>query len=168
MDEREKAVRKLTDNLKAAAQQNTNVINISYSERDPEAARDVLNRFIQAYLEKHLSVYCTADSQQFFERQVAAVAAKARRYGEAAIRHSRIRRESRPWWNSGSRLVAQIATLEQSITEAEAELVASDAKIAGIQKLLAAIPETVVLEESSGLPNYSAGTDARASYISCN
>lgn len=155
MDEREKAVRKLTDNLKATAQQNTSVINISYSERDPEAARIVLNRFIQAYLEKHVSVFCTANSQQFFERQVAQLHQKLAdtqkefetlkdTTGVSALVEQR------------SAMVTAIGTLERNITEAEAELVASDAKVAGIQHILESVPETVVLEEMSGLPDYAA------------
>ncbi len=89
VNEREKAIRRLTDNLKVEAQQNTSVIDLAYEERNPEAAKSTLDRFIQAYLEKHLTVYCMANSQQFFERQVLAVAREAHGCTEGASESQR-------------------------------------------------------------------------------
>jgi capsular exopolysaccharide synthesis family protein len=155
VDEREKAIRKLTDNLKATALQNTSVINITYNEQDPQAAKLVLERFIKAYLDKHVSVFCTANSQQFFERQVSQLHQKL----------TDMQKEFQTLKDTTgiSALVEQrtvtvtaIGTLERNITEAEAELVGADAKVTGIQHLLAEVPETVVLEEMSGRADYAA------------
>ena len=155
VNEREKAVRKLTDNLKIDARQNTSVINVAYDARNPEAAQGILDKFIQAYLEKHLAVYCTASSQQFFERQVSQLREKLATMekelqnvkdttGVSALEEQRVV------------AVNAIGSLEKGITETEAELMASDAKVAGIQHLLVQVPETVVVEELSGFSDYGA------------
>lgn len=154
-DRRENAIRKLTDNLKIEARQNTSVINLVYKERDPQAARTTLDKFIQAYLEKHLAVYCTTSSQQFFERQVSQL------HDKLAATENELRDVKDATGVSAleeQRVVAvnAIGTLEREITQAEAELRASDARATGIQQLLTQVPETVVVEETTGFSDYGA------------
>ncbi len=155
VNEREKAVRKLADNVKVTALQNTSVIDVSYNEQSPETARTVLEKFIQAYLEKHLAVYCMANSQQFFERQVSQLQAKLTE-AQKELQNLKDKTGISDLTRQREVMVNGIGMLERNVVEAEAELVASDAKIAGIQHILTDVPETVVLEELSGFSDYGA------------
>ncbi len=155
VDEREKAIRKLTDNVKIETPQNTSVFNITYSARDPELAQSILEKFIQAYLEKHLAVYCTSSSQQFFERQVAQLQEKL---ATAEKELQNIKDTTGVSALEEQRVVAvnAIGTLEKDITAAEAELMAADARAAEVRNLIAQVPETVVVEEITGFSDYGA------------
>ncbi len=155
VDEREKAIRRLTDNLKVQAQQNTSVINLSYQERHPETARDTLDRFIQAYLEKHLTVYCMANSQQFFERQVSQLHAKLTE-AQKELQKLKDTTGISDLVEQRGVMVNAIGMLERNIAEAEAEQAAANAKIAGIQQLLETVPESITIEETSGFSDYGA------------
>jgi len=155
VNEREKAIRKLTDNLKVEARQNTSVIDLSYEERHPEAARNTLDRYIQAYLEKHLTVYCMANSQQFFERQVSQLHAKLTE-AQKELQNLKDTTGISDLVEQRSIMVNAIGALERNIAEAEADLAAADAKIAGIQHILEAVPETITTEEISGFSDYGA------------
>jgi capsular exopolysaccharide synthesis family protein len=155
VNEREKAIRKLTDNIEIKAQQNTSVISISYNEREPEVAKTTLERYIQAFLDKHLSVFCSASSQQFFERQVSQLQEKLTE-AERELQNIKDTTGISALVEQRTVTVTAIGALEKNITEAEAELAASNAKIAGIQRILEKIPETVVIEEITGFSDYGA------------
>jgi capsular exopolysaccharide synthesis family protein len=155
LSEREKAVRKLQDGLEAKAVQNANVINLAYEEQSPIFAADVLTKFIQAYLEKHLAVYCIADSQRFFEQQVSDLRTKLdAAEGKLEAMKNTTGISSLPEQRAAK--VTLIGDLEHGISTAEAELTAANAKIAKINDLVAGIPDTVIVEETSGFSDYGA------------
>jgi len=155
VSEREKAVRRLQENLEIKAVQNANVINLAYEEQNPVFAGDVLTRFIQAYLGKHLAVYCIADSQRFFEQQVSDLRTKLDQ-AEADLENMRNTTGISSLPEQRAAMVTLIGGLDRSIGEAEAELTAANARVASINGLLPGIPETVVVEEISGLSDYGA------------
>jgi capsular exopolysaccharide synthesis family protein len=155
LSEREKAVRKLLDNIQIKAVQNANVINLAYEEQSPTFAADVLTEFIQAYLEKHLAVYCIADSQRFFEQQVSDFRTKLdAAEGKLEAMKNTTGISSLPEQRAAT--ITLIGGLERSIGEAEAELTAANAKIARINDLVAGVPDTVIVEETSGFSDYGA------------
>jgi len=155
LSEREKAVRKLQDGLEVKAVQNANVINLAYEEQSPIFAADVLTKFIQAYLEKHLAVYCIADSQRFFEQQVSDLRTKLdAAEGKLEAMKNTTGISSLPEQRAAK--VTLIGDLEHGISTAEAELTAANAKIAKINDLVAGIPDTVIVEETSGFSDYGA------------
>jgi capsular exopolysaccharide synthesis family protein len=155
LSEREKAVRRMLQCLKIQALQNSNVIAVAYKERSPELAREVLDRFIQKYLEKHVAVYGTSNSQQFFERQVSELHAKLAG-AEKELQEIKDTTGISSLEEQRSVMVNTIGTLERNAAETEAQLAAANAKVTGIQEILATIPETVVVEETTGFSDYGA------------
>jgi len=155
LSEREKAVRKLQDGLEIKAVQNANVINLAYEEQSPIVAADVLTKFIQAYLEKHLAVYCIADSQRFFEQQVSDLRTKLDA-AEGKLEAMKNTTGISSLTEQRAAKVTLIGDLERGISTAEAELTAANAKIARINDLVAGIPDTVIVEETSGFSDYGA------------
>ena len=65
----EKAVRKLSKELKIQPLQKTNVISVSYQARDPRLAEEVLKTLAAAYTEKHMEVHRPSGEFKFFDQQ---------------------------------------------------------------------------------------------------
>ena len=68
--------------LSAAALKNTNIIVISYKNRDPELATLVLKELVARYFTKHLEVHRSADAFDFVARQTDQVRAQLNRTEE--------------------------------------------------------------------------------------
>lgn len=155
LTDREKAVETIIENLEIEALQNTNVISLAYNQKDPELARDILDTFIQTYLEKHLMVYSTSHSQQFFEQQVAGLQDKLRQ-AEREMQNLKDETGVSSLEQQRQAVVNKIGTMELAIAQTDGELSSSVAKVADIQKVLAGIPETLITEEITGFSNYAA------------
>ncbi len=155
LTDRDEAIEKVIENLEIEALENTNVISLAYDQKDPEFARDILDVFIQTYLEKHLMVYSTSNSQQFFEQQVASLQDKLR---QTEREMQNLKDETGVSSLDEQRLAAvnKIGTMELAIAETDGELASSLAKGADIEKVLAGIPETLVTEEIRGFSDYAA------------
>ncbi len=152
---REQAIRRILQSMSIKALPNTNVIGLSYEEQSRGVARAILDKFIQAYLEKHLAVYYVADSRQFFERQVAELRTQLMQ-AETELREIKDATGISSLEEQRTAMVNTIGTLERSMGETEAELAGANAKVAGIQEILARIPETVVVEQATGFADYGA------------
>jgi uncharacterized protein involved in exopolysaccharide biosynthesis len=65
------AVRQLAKELDIKPLRKTNVISVSYQDRDPKMAAGVLSALAAAYMEKHLEVHRSSGELQFFDQQSA-------------------------------------------------------------------------------------------------
>jgi uncharacterized protein involved in exopolysaccharide biosynthesis len=63
------AVEHLVKKLKIETPTKTNLISVSYSSADPQAAYGVLNSLASAYVEKHVAVHRPAGSYEFFTKE---------------------------------------------------------------------------------------------------
>jgi len=153
--DRDEAIEKVLENLEIETLQNTNVISAAYEDEDPELARDVLDAFMQAYLEKHIVVYSTSSAQPFFEQQVANLQEKLRQTeremqtlkdttGVSSLQDQRLA------------AVNQIGAMDLAIAQTDGELASSSAKVTEVERMLADIPETVLLEETTGFSDHAA------------
>lgn len=152
---RDKAIEGVIENIEIEALQNTNVISLAYDQKDPELARDILDVFIQTYLEKHLMVYSASHSQQFFEQQVASLQDKLRQ-SERELQSLKDETGVSSLDEQRLATVNKIGTMELAIAETDGDLSSSLARVADIEKALAGIPETVVTEEVTGFSDYAA------------
>jgi succinoglycan biosynthesis transport protein ExoP len=152
---REQAVGRILHNMDIKALPNTNVIGLAYEEQSRGGAKAILEKFIQAYLEKHLAVYYVSDSGPFFERQVAELRTQLTQ-AETELREIKDTTGISSLEEQRTAMVNTIGALERSMGETEAELAGAHAKVAGIQEILARIPETVVVEQATGFADYGA------------
>jgi uncharacterized protein involved in exopolysaccharide biosynthesis/Mrp family chromosome partitioning ATPase len=162
LSRREKAIRRIGQSVSVKALTNTSVISLSCEEQHPELARNILDSFIQAYLEKHLSVFYVDSSQQFFEQQVSESRTKLRE-AEKELQDLKNATGVSSLEEQRTAVIDAIGLLERNLAGAQADLVAANAKVAGIQKMLSDLPETIVVEEISGLSDY--GTDLMRSKL---
>jgi uncharacterized protein involved in exopolysaccharide biosynthesis len=68
----DRALRGLEKSLTISPVKKSNIIDISYSAKDPEMASSVLKRLADSYLGTHLKVHGTPGTYNFFERQAGA------------------------------------------------------------------------------------------------
>lgn len=68
-DRIERAVRSLAKNIKVDTGTKTNMIEVSYSSRDPRLSYGVLNTLGNLYMEKHVAVHRPPGSYEFFAQQ---------------------------------------------------------------------------------------------------
>jgi len=64
-----RAVIKLRKNIEVEAVRKSNVINVSFTHKDPDMAATVVNSLISVYLDRHLSVHKSPQSYGFFQEQ---------------------------------------------------------------------------------------------------
>src|SRR3990172_6894365 len=69
MSDRDSAILSVMKNLEIEAPKNSNSIAIAYEAKDQKLTKEVLDRLIDAYLEKHINVHRTAGSYKFFNEQ---------------------------------------------------------------------------------------------------
>ena len=65
----QEAVLKLAEDLEVEAVKKSNVIQVSYKNKDPQVAASVLNSLVSLFLDRHLAVFKNAESYTFFEEQ---------------------------------------------------------------------------------------------------
>lgn len=162
LSERDQAIRTLVENIRISAVPNTSVISLGYDAPSPEFAREVLETFMQAFLDKHLAVFSTGHAQQFFEQQVSDTQIKLR---QAELQMQAMKDTTGISSLEEQRLAAvtKIGTLELGIATTEGELASADARAAELQRMLADIPETLLTEEVTGFSDY--GTDLMRSRL---
>jgi len=155
LSDREEAIEVAIDNLQIKSLPNTSVISLAYEDRGAELARDVLDVFIQEYLDKHIAVYSTDNSEQFFVQQVAGQQAKLRQ-AEIELQNAKDTMGISSLEDQRLTAVNNIGMLELGIAQTEGQLAAAVARVAELEKMLQTIPDTIVTEETTGFSDYAA------------
>jgi uncharacterized protein involved in exopolysaccharide biosynthesis/Mrp family chromosome partitioning ATPase len=163
LSEREQAVQRVVEGLEITASKETNVIKMAYEAEGPHLAKLVLDKFIDAYLGKHIAAYQTPGTQRFFEQQSEQLRVEL---GKAEEELQNVKNESgiASLEQQRQATVTNIGTLEQQVAQAEADRAASQARLEALKKKLAGMPETVVLQETTGLQDYGADLMRSALY----
>jgi uncharacterized protein involved in exopolysaccharide biosynthesis len=65
----QEAVLKLVKDLEVGAVKKSNVIKVSYKNKNPQVAASVLNSLVSLFLDRHLAVYKNPEKYAFFEEQ---------------------------------------------------------------------------------------------------
>ena len=158
----DKAARYLLKNLQVEVIKNTNIVSISYDAKSPRMARDILSEIIDVYLAKHISVYRTPGSYDFFNEQ---------RNGlhKNLLETERSIRDIKNKYNIGSLeeqraiLQGRIGQLQRQTETSEFEHAIAEAKVNALKNIIADLPDTVVLEEVTG-SSMSASDEMRKRY----
>lgn len=150
--QREKAVETFLDNTTVAVEKKTNIISVAFDAIHPETARQTLEKLIDMYLERHIKVHQSQASPKFFEEKVTEFQEKLaqrekdrdeyrRTHGISAIEKQK------------ETLLAQLSTLDGERGTAAADVQASEARVASLEKTLRGKSPTLVTSETSGIPN---------------
>ena len=148
-----KAARNIRSGLSVNALKLTNIITVSYKNKDPELATFVLKQLISLYFTKHLEVHRSADAFNFVTQQSDELRARLsltedelkRLKGEAGITSLTV---------STSNLDEKLAKTQSEFQDATARLAEQRAAVQELEKALAALEEKKVSESSE--PNEKA------------
>jgi capsular exopolysaccharide synthesis family protein len=153
--QRDAVVRHLMKTWKMEIGKDSNIIAITYDDQDPKLAHDVVQKLLDFYLEKHIAVNRTAGSYGFFQDQTVklgqelAQAEKALESMKNSTGISSVDEHRRI-------LLEQLGVLQKGITEADSDMVATRNKIKAIKQLITETPQTIVMGNTKGFPNYAA------------
>ena len=149
---RESAVNKVQKGLTVEVEKKTNIINVKYEARSPQAAQNTLERMVKAYMDRHIQVYSAQATPQFFEEQA------AKRQEELATREQerdvyRKKFGIATMDKQKESLLQQISATENQRADASAQASSSEARVAGLEDSLKGHSKTHVTSETTGIAN---------------
>ncbi len=139
-----------TDNLK-----DSNIIAISYESPRPKLAHDVVQKLIEAYLEKHLAVNRTPGSYDFFNEQTVKLQEQLQQ-SEKALEELKNQTGVSSVVEQRRVLVERIGDLQEKIAEANGELATAREKAKIMQQVIKGLPENITTAATAGFPNVAA------------
>ena len=157
VSDRDSAIMTAMEGLRLEALKNSNIISITYESNSQKMSQDVITRLIAFYLDKHIAVYRPEGSYDFFDKQTEQSRKELVR-AEENLREFKNKAGISSLNEQREILLKRIGDLRQEAEATRSALAASQAKILALQKTLADLPPTVVVQEISGNSNYGADT----------
>lgn len=142
----------LQENVQIEALKGTNILSLSFDSTSPKLAQAVLSRLIDLYLDKHIAVHRTTGAYNFFIQETARLTAQLSEK-EGLLRDLKNRSRIGSVDEQRRLLLGRGGSLQSELQESEAALSASRAKLGSMQKSLESLPETLVTQETTGLPD---------------
>jgi capsular exopolysaccharide synthesis family protein len=155
LSDRDAATLEIAKNLSIENLKDSSIISISYIAESPKLAQEVVSKLIDLHLEKHVSVYRTPGSHQFFDQQVKQLRDELLQ-SENQLRDYKNDTGVSSVTEQQQVILNRIGSLRQDIDQTDAALASSVALVEALQQTLAEVPEIVVTEKTTGFPNLSA------------
>jgi len=149
------AIREIEEALDIEALKDSNIINISFQAQSPELAQKVVTKLIELYREQHIAAHRTTGSYEFFVQQTQELQSSLG-HTEEKLRDLKNSTDIGALDEQRKILLSRIGRLQQDIEQTNADLRASRAKARSMKGMLRGLPETLVTQETSGLPNTAA------------
>jgi uncharacterized protein involved in exopolysaccharide biosynthesis len=145
------AIQQLERNVVIWSPRKSTIIEVSCKADSPAVAQRIVGTLVDVYLQEHVRVHHTPGSLEFFERQTEV---SLRQWKDAAHELSSVKDRLGIVTIEGRRrdLEVQVADVATKLHANQAELRASEAKIASLEQLSEKLPKTVVTQETQG-PN---------------
>jgi succinoglycan biosynthesis transport protein ExoP len=131
------AAHSILGGLKVTPLQGSNIISISYQNKDPELAVRVLQELVTRYFDKHLEVHRSIGAFDLVKRETDQVRAKLDRT-EEELKQMKARAGVSSFAEGTSTLNAALAKDREELSAAEAELAAQRARVKAIEKWVSA------------------------------
>jgi uncharacterized protein involved in exopolysaccharide biosynthesis len=153
LESREKAVIGLMNTLEIETQKNTNTLSLSYQGKSPKFTETVLSRLIDFYLEKHITVYRTPGSYDFFDQQAEDLRNQLAK-SEEELKTFKNKTGVASIDDQRKILLGRIGTLQQESEATQAALAISRAKVKDLKERLAGLSPTLVTQEMKSSSTY--------------
>jgi len=155
LEERNDAIESFMAKLKVETIKKSNILLVSYESKSPQLAHDRVEKFIQFYLDEHISVHRTSGSYAFFNAQTETIR-RALVQGEEALKDLKSKTGMASLQEQRRILLERIGNLQRDLEQTEAASAASAAKIKAAKNTLASISSTVQSTETTGFANSAA------------
>ena len=149
---RQNAVTKVQNCLKVKALDDSAVIQVAYEAHRPELAQDVLVRFLDLFLEKHIAVHQVSGSYDFFNEQTEYLRTNLTGI-EDQVRSLKNKTGISSPDEYRSMHLQRIMMIENEIEKAEADLAFSSGRVRTLKIMLDKMPETSIQRETIGHQN---------------
>ncbi len=153
--EKDSAIASLMKRLVVEVSKKSNIISITYQTNDPGLAREVLDRLVGFYLEKHIEVNRTSGSYAFFKKQ----------QGDLETLLERTDQKLKDLKNTTSIasitdqrriLLERIGAMKRELGDIEASAAASKARVEELTATLSRLPSKVRKDVTTGFANSAA------------
>ena len=152
IDDREKAIIKVQKSLQVESPRSTSVIRVSYYDKTPARAQQVVSALVQAHMEEHVRINRTTGSHEFFEDQAELMEVRWKEASEKL-------RETKNEFGlvsidiQRSLLEKEVSKLEAQFVETATAKVAAEARVEKLSSLKETTPARIVVEEEAGFAN---------------
>ena len=148
------ALDQLRGNLSIQAVKDSNVIVIDYKHTNPETAQKVLTEAIKLYLDKHIAVHQASGSYEFLQEQESQYRQHLLEI-EQKLKHLKEKAGIFSLDEQRNLLNAQISSRHAQLEDSRREIASLAAKIDDLRAALEQLPETLLLQQSTGDSNAS-------------
>jgi uncharacterized protein involved in exopolysaccharide biosynthesis len=142
----DKAVERLISNLVIEPEKKSHLIDVSYTNKDPQLAHRVMQALASAYIQKHVEVHSPPGAVQFFDEETGHY---KKDLDDSAAKLTDFSKLS----NGVAPTVARDLTLQKlaefkfALDGTEAEIKANDDRIRSLEKQAASTPQSIVTAE---------------------
>ncbi len=137
---------KLQKDLTVKAVENSNVINISFKNKDPHLAAATVDTLVRLYLDRHLQIHKSPQSNGFFRRQSKIVNKKLNQ-AEANLEAFKEKNKLTSIEEERSLLLRQEADLRTALNQIQSQEVETESRLRQLRHQLATTPKTIPLDE---------------------
>jgi uncharacterized protein involved in exopolysaccharide biosynthesis len=148
---RDRAIESLQENLGITTGKKTSVIAVSYESESPALSRDILQSLLALAREDHLRVNRTKGSLEFFEGQTELVHDQLNKL-EAELRDLKDATGLASLTSQREIQLQQLGALQADLLRAQADEDAAKAEVVRRREQVAASPEMMITEQTTGQP----------------
>ncbi|MGD8589296.1 MAG: hypothetical protein PVG22_10755, partial [Chromatiales bacterium] len=148
------ALKQISENLSTQAVKDSNVIVISYKHSNPETAQNVLSEIIKLYLDKHITVHQASGSYKFLQEQESQYRQRLLEI-EQKLKNLKDKAGIFSLVEQRNLLNAQISSRQAQLEDSRRDIASLTAKINDLRAALDQLPETLLLQQSTGDSNAS-------------
>ncbi len=156
IDDRERAVQKLSRKLRVEAVPHANVVELTYRGYTPQTAQAVVAKLVDLYLDEHVRLNRTPRSHEVLSEQAGRLN-KGLTGLEGQLHDLMNRRTLVSTDGRQQALDDNLSQSEVALRETTAALAASEAQVKGLTAQLGSLPELEVTSNTTGINDY--GTD---------
>jgi uncharacterized protein involved in exopolysaccharide biosynthesis len=138
----EKALLKMQKALDVQGIKKSNVIEVSFKHTDPQTAAAVVNQLANLFLDRHLDVYRTPQSYEFFQQQSEFLKTKLSE-AEARLQDLKEQYDVTALNEQQSILLRQSAEMRTALNETLSRVVEVENRVGQLKQQLAAVPATI-------------------------
>jgi uncharacterized protein involved in exopolysaccharide biosynthesis len=151
VSDREEAIIRVEKKLKIDAERDSTVVLVRFDAKTPQLAQEVCDAIVNVYRSEHMRIHRNADSSAFFEDQRELL----RKQLDEAVEKVRVAKNEMELATIEGRretLESQLSEIQLEAFRSNQELTTSEARVADLEKQVAAEPERMVASKTS-VPN---------------
>jgi uncharacterized protein involved in exopolysaccharide biosynthesis len=155
LSERDQAIIEFKKNFAVEVTKGNNILFLSYEGPEARLSQNILKKMIYFYLEKHINVYRTSGSYEFFDKQSDQLRKEVSK-AEEKLKNLKSKTGVASLEEQRRILMTRAGNLQQESEATQTALAISRAKVQELKGKLAGLPPTIVTTETKGTGNHAA------------